>query len=80
MTDSVIFVQKTDEPPLIECGDALGDMTSELKANEYISEFVSGGPKKYAYKLSNPVTGETKPVCKVRCITLYYKASQLVNF
>jgi len=23
-TDSVIFVQRTDEPPLIECGDALG--------------------------------------------------------
>jgi len=35
-TDSVIFVQKTYETPLIECGDALGDMTSELKANEYI--------------------------------------------
>ena len=33
-TDSVIFVQKADEPSLIECGDALGDMTSELKANE----------------------------------------------
>jgi len=33
-TYNVIFVQKTDEPPLIECGDALGDMTSELKTNE----------------------------------------------
>ena len=57
-TDSVIFVQKADEPPLIECGDALGDMTSELKANEYISEFVSGGPKNYAYKQCNSVTGK----------------------
>jgi len=27
-TDSVIFVQKDGEPPLIKCGDALGDMTS----------------------------------------------------
>jgi len=44
-TDTVIFVQKTDEPPLIECGDALVDMSSELKANEYISEFVSEGPQ-----------------------------------
>jgi hypothetical protein len=26
-TDSVIFLQKADEPPLMECGDALGDMT-----------------------------------------------------
>jgi hypothetical protein len=57
-TDSVIYVQKTDEPLLIECGAALGDMTSELKENEYISEFVSGGPKNYAYKLCNSVTGK----------------------
>jgi hypothetical protein len=35
--DNVIFEQKTDESPLIECGDALGEMTSELKGNEYIS-------------------------------------------
>jgi hypothetical protein len=73
-------VQNTDEPPLIECGDALGDMTSELKENEYISEFVSGGPKNYAYKQCNAVTGEVKRVCKVRGVTLNYKASQLVNF
>ena len=73
-------MQKTDEPNLIESGDALGDMTSELKANKYISEFVSGVPKNYAYKQSISVNGETKTVCKVRCIMLNYKASQLVNF
>ena len=78
MTDSVIFVQKTYESPLIEC-DALGYMTSELKANEYISEYVSGGPKNYGNKLCNSVTGETKTVCKVRGITLNYNALQLVN-
>ena len=50
-TDCVIFVQKTKEPPVIECGAVLGDTTSELKANEYISEFVSGGTKNYGYKL-----------------------------
>ena len=79
-TDSVIFVQKDGEPPLIECGYALGDMTSEMKGIEYISEFVSGGPKIYAYKLCYSVMGEKKAVCKVRRITLKYKASQLVNF
>ena len=42
-TDRVIFVQKDGEPPLVKCGDALGDMTSELIEGEYISEFVSGG-------------------------------------
>ena len=60
--------------------DALGYMTSELKANEYISEYVSGGPKNYAYKQCNSVTGEAKTDCKVRGITFNYKASQLVNF
>jgi len=49
-------------------------MTSELKANEYISEFVSGGPKNYGYKLCNSVT-----VCEVLGITLNYKTWQLVN-
>ena len=60
-------MQTTDEPPLTECGDALGDITSELMANEYISEFVSGGLN-YAYKVCNSVTGEVKTVFKVRGI------------
>ena len=45
LTPSVIFVRKNGKPALVQCGDVLGDMTSELKENEYISEFVSGGPK-----------------------------------
>ena len=44
-TDSVIFVQPTDESALVETGDSLGAMTSELKPSEFIEEFVSGGPK-----------------------------------
>ena len=55
-------------------------MTSELKPSEYIEEFVSGGPKNYAYKVVDTVTGERKHVCKVRGITLNYNASRLVNF
>ena len=49
-TDSVIFVQKDFELPVVHCGDALGDMTFELKEGEFISEFLSGGPMNYAYK------------------------------
>jgi len=41
-TDSVVFVQTRDDAELIEIGDCLGAMTSELKPNEIISEFVSG--------------------------------------
>ena len=35
-------------------------MTSELKPGEFICEFVSGGPKNYAYKSNNSVTGGEK--------------------
>ena len=79
-TDSVLYIQPRDGAPLVPIGDRLGDMTSELKLVEYISEFVSGGPKQYAYKTHNTETGAEATVCKVRGITLNYSASQLVNF
>ena len=68
VSDSVIFVQPSGEPALIETGDNLGAITSELKQSESIEEFVSGRPKNYAYKVVNTVTGERKNVCKVRGI------------
>jgi hypothetical protein len=39
-TGSVIYVQPADEPPLVETGDKLGAMTSELKSNEINCEVV----------------------------------------
>ena len=44
-TDSVIFTSQPDEwmPPL---GDYLGELTNELDDDDYITTFVSGGPKK----------------------------------
>jgi len=79
-TDSFIYIQPKHEPNLIETGDKLGEMTSELRSTYYISEFVSGGPKNYAYKVIDTVTDRTTTVCKVRGITLNYSAKQLVNF
>ena len=79
-TDSVLFVQPSAESQLVETGDNLGAMTSELKPAEYIEEFVSGGLKNYAYKVVDTSTGERKHVCKVRGITLNYNALHLVNF
>jgi hypothetical protein len=55
-------------------------MQFELKENEIIVEVVRAGPKNYAYKTYNSLTGESKTFCKVRGITLNYSASQLVNF
>ena len=78
-TDSVIYIQPNHEPSLNETGDKLGDMNSELRPSEFISEFVSGRPKNYAYKVMTGGEVE-KTVCKVRGITLNYNASKLVNF
>jgi len=56
-------------------------MTSELRPSEFISEFVSGGPKNYAYRVMSGGTGEEeKAVCNVRGVTLNYNASKLVTF
>jgi len=78
VTDSVIFIQPSGEPWPIATGDKLGDMQSELKASEFIVEYVSVGPKNYTYRL---ITNEgEKTVCKVRGITLNYHASKLLNF
>jgi hypothetical protein len=41
---------------------------------------VCAGPKNYAYKTINSLTGDSKTVCKVRGITHNYNASLLVNF
>ena len=69
-TDSVIYIQPRDEPVLIETGDKLGDMTSELRTTDYISEFVSGGPKNYAYRVIDSASCGVTTDCKVRGITL----------
>ena len=48
-TDSVIYVSKPGKPePPIE--NYLGDLTDELD-RDYITTFMSGGPKNYAYIL-----------------------------
>jgi hypothetical protein len=73
-------VQPSGEAALIETGDNLGAMTSDLKPSDYIEEFVRGGLKNYAYKIVNSATNKRKTVCKVRGITLNYNASRLVNF
>ena len=72
-TDSVIYVHEPGklEPPL---GDYLGDLTDELDG-DYITEFMSGGPKNYAY-----VTNNDKRVTKIRGITLDYTTTKKLNF
>ena len=64
-TDSVIYRWKEGQPQ-IDIGDYLGDMTDELDG-DVIVEFVSGGPKNYAYQ-----TERGKTECKVRVLPSTY--------
>jgi hypothetical protein len=45
-----------------------------------IIEFVSGGPKNYAYKIARPNKDGNTTICQVRGITLNYKNSLTINF
>ena len=72
-TDSVIYVHEPGkpDPPL---GNYLGDLTNELDAGDYITTFISGGPKNYAY-----ITNNGKSETKIRGITLDYAATKKIN-
>ena len=72
-TDSVIYKWRPGLPS-IPTGDFLGDMKDELNG-DVITEFVSGGPKNYAYK-----THTGKVECKVRGFTLNVRGSAVLNF
>ena len=76
--DSCVYVSKPGDPqPALE--DFLGDLTDEITPKHgpeaYITQFVCGGPKNYAYKVSD---GRTH--CKIRGFTLNYKNSLVLNF
>lgn len=45
-------------------GDYLGDLSDELENGEFITEYISAGPKNYAYR-----TNMNNEICKVRGIT-----------
>ena len=68
-TDSIIYryVEGMYNPPLSEF---VGGMTDELRES-YITEYVSNGPKNYAYR-----TGDGKQVVKIKGFTLNCVASQ----
>ena len=73
-TDSVFYVHKPGEPdpPL---GDYLGDLTNELKGDDYITSFVSGGPKNYAYQTKNG-----KSVTRIRGFTRDYATTTMLHY
>ena len=73
-TDSVIFIQNEGQTNP-ELGRYLGDFTSELSKDEYIEEFVSGGPKNYGYK-----SNQGHVECKVRGFRLNSEGKTQLNY
>ena len=81
-TDSVIYVSQANETE-VPTGQFVGDMTNELESygpGSYISNFVSGGPKNYSFKIYSTKKQKEEIICKVKGICLNYAASKLVNF
>jgi len=73
-TDSVIYLEEPGQPnPVL--GDYLGEFTSELDDDDYIEEFVSGGPKNYGHK-----TKQGKVECKVRGFRLNSEGQTQLNY
>ena len=81
-TDSIIYRWEPGLPE-ITLGPYLGDFTNEIKPvqidgivhEDWIVEFVSAGPKNYAY-----VTKHGKQDCKVRGFTLNVRGQATLNF
>ncbi|CAG2219542.1 unnamed protein product [Mytilus edulis] len=65
-TDSVIYTERRNAQTL-SLRDYLGYFTDELEGH-YIEEFVSGGPKHYAFRRS-----DGQEVCKVRGFSMNYE-------
>ena len=81
-TDSVVCVQKDNDPPKVKTGDYLGDLTNELEeygSGSFIQQFVSGGTKNYAFSFFCPSTGKRTTKCKVKGTTLNYENSNAVK-
>ncbi len=65
----------------METGCYLGDMTNELEdyhKDAYISEFVSGGPKNYGYRVKTPEKEHI--VLKVKGFTLNRATTKILHY
>ena len=79
-TDSIFYARKEGATGGIQEGEQLGDMKREY-ANRRIVEFVTAGPKNYAYRHVNGITsGDEQFVVKVRGFELNSLASDRINF
>ena len=73
-TDSVIYVRIPGMPDL-KFGNKLGEWESEMATGDYITEFVSAGPKNYGY-----VTANGKTELKVKGFSLNVEGAAQLQY
>ena len=79
-TDSIFYARKDGATGGIQEGEQLGDMKREY-CNRRIVEFVTAGPKNYAYRHLNGSNGADEQfVVKVRGFELNSSAAEIINF
>lgn len=76
-TDSIIYTYDAESPDQLHppYGEHLGQWTNELEADDYITQFVSTGPKSYAY-----LTRGNKDVVKIKGLTLNHSVRRDIHF
>ena len=80
--DSIIYLTQPGDVYQPKLGSFFGDMTSELAEygeGAYIEEFVSGGPKHYAYRVRT-ADGEKVEKIKIRGFTINHSSAAQLNF
>ena len=81
-TDSIIYISRPTDTNL-PTGNFLGDLKDELEdygQGAYISQFVSGGPKNYAFEVTIPGKEAKMYKHKVKGITNNHQTAQMLNF
>jgi hypothetical protein len=82
-TDSILYLSSEGDNYDVPTGNFLGEMTDELAnygLGATITEFVSGGPKNYAYKVKITGLEGHKSDCKIKGLTLNIQTCLQLNF
>ena len=76
-TDSIIYVSPTGEHLITpDTSGDLGEWSSELPVDDYITEFASAGPKTYSIRTASG----KHDISKSKGFSLHYKNQQVFNF
>ena len=83
-TDSIVYISTPGASGSYDIEvtsmDLLGHFTDELGGGKYIDNFVSTGPKSYAYRVADAEGVHSETVCKLKGFTLSHRNAKLIHF